>query len=51
MFIGVSDREEKHGENKRLKAKKQMETDLKNYNDWLKISGILVFVMWHYILL
>ena len=41
VFIGVSDREEEHGKIRRLKAKKLMEDDLQNYNDWLRIAGNL----------
>ena len=44
VFIGVSDREEEHGKIRRLNAKKLMEDDLQNYNDWLRIAGIHIYV-------
>ena len=36
MFIGVSDREERHGNIRKLKEKKRNDDDLRNYREWLK---------------
>ena len=36
VFIGVSDREESHGNIRKLKEKKRNDDDLKNYKEWLK---------------
>ena len=35
MFIGVSDRQETHGNIRRLKENKRIEEDLRNYRDWM----------------
>ena len=36
LFIGVSDRQEEHGNTQVLKERKKMEEDLKGYREWLK---------------
>ena len=36
VFIGVSDREETHGNIRKLKEKKRNDEDLKSYKEWLK---------------
>ena len=42
MFIGVSDREERHGNIRKLKEKKRNDEDLKNYREWLKRASEFV---------
>ena len=41
VFIGVSDREESHGNIRKLKEKKRNDDDLKNYKEWLKRASKL----------
>ena len=36
VFIGVTDREESHGNIRKLKEKKRIDDDIKNYKEWLK---------------
>ena len=36
VFIGVSDRQETHGNIRRLKANKRIEEDLCNYREWME---------------
>ena len=38
----MSDREEHKGNIRRNKAKKQIESDLNNYNEWMKKGGMYV---------
>ena len=40
VFIGVSDREELKGNSRRNKAKKRIENDLNDYNEWMKKGGM-----------
>ena len=41
VFIGVSDREERHGNIRKLKEKKRNDDDLANYKEWLKRASKL----------
>ena len=39
VFIGVSDRQEEHGNIRRLKETSRINEDIKNYKDWMKKAG------------
>ena len=39
VFIGVSDRQEEHGNIRKLKETSRINEDIKNYKDWMKKAG------------
>ena len=40
VFIGVSDRQEEHGNIRKLKETSRINEDIKNYKDWMKKAGM-----------
>ena len=39
VFLDVSEHEEKYGNSRHLREKKRIESDIHNYNEWIKRGG------------